>query len=97
MLMPARQKVPENGCIGDEHLKVQRIESATNQDKLDILVNSIDTSAYSYISECVEFEDAMTKLNSAYVKPINEIFARYRLSSYQEEAGESLEHFLQLL
>ena len=76
---------------------IQRIEGASNQDKLDTLVNSIDTNVYSYISECVEFEDAMTKLNSAYVKPINEVFARYRLSTCQQEAGESLEHFLQRL
>ena len=34
-------------------------------------------------------------MNSAYVKPVNEIFARYRLSSCQQDLGETLEHFLQ--
>ena len=36
----------------------------------------------------------MTKLKSVYVKPANEVFARYRLSTSRQQAGESLEHFL---
>ena len=38
---------------------MQRIKGETNRDKLDSLLNSIDTSVYSCISEYAEYEDAM--------------------------------------
>ena len=62
---------------------IGRIDNVTDADKLDMLINLVDTTVYSYISECTEYDDAIAKLNSAYVKPVNEIFARYRLSSCQ--------------
>ena len=76
---------------------IGRIDDATDADKLDMLINLVDTTLYSYISECTEYGDAKAELNSAYVKPVNEILARYRLSSCQQEMGETLEHFLQRL
>ena len=36
-------------------------------------------------------------MNQAYVKPVNEVFARYRLSTCQQNEGESLEDFLERL
>ena len=74
---------------------VSRIEGATARDKLDILVSLLDTSVYSYVSECDAYDDAVARLENAYVKPVNEIFARHRLNTCKQNPDESLEDFLE--
>ena len=92
--MQAHKKVPENGCTGEEHLKVMLDD---DRDKLDILINLVDTNVYAYISKCTTYADAVDKLNRAYVKPINEVFARHRLNTSRQDLTESLGDFLQRL
>ena len=41
------------GCITD----------VTNQGKLDLLINLLDTSVYKYVSECSTCGEAITRLN----------------------------------
>ena len=60
---------------------VRRLDNANDHGKLDILIDLIDTNVYAYISECTTNIDAMDKLNRAYNKPINEVFARHRLNT----------------
>ena len=76
---------------------VFRIEGATARDKLDILVSLLDTSVYSYVSECEAYDDAVARLENAYVKPVNEIFARHWLNTCKQNPDESLEDFLERL
>ena len=57
----------------------------------------LDTSVYSYISEYQTFDSALARLNGAFVKPVNEVFARYRLNTCRQNVGESLEDFLERL
>lgn len=76
---------------------VNRLENATDIDKLDVLINLVDTNVYSYISECTTYADAITKLNRAYVTPINEVFARHRLNNCRQDSSETLGDFLQRL
>ena len=73
-----------------------RIEDATDDVKLDILVSLLDSSLYMYIADCPTFEAAIARLDEMYVKPINEVFARLTLTSCRQEMGESLEHFQRL-
>ena len=68
---------------------VRLIENVTDQDELDILVNLLDTSVYLYVSECGTFDEAVARLDSSYVKPVNEVFARNRLNTCQQTHGES--------
>ena len=76
---------------------ISRIEGATARDKLDILVSLLDTSVYSYVSECDAYDDAVVRLENTYVKPVNEIFARHRLNTCKQNPDESLEDFLERL
>ena len=73
-----------------------RIEDATDEVKLDILVSLLDSSVYMYIADCPAFEAAIARLDAVYVKPINEVFARLKLNSCRQEMGESLEYFQRL-
>ena len=61
------------------------------------MINFIDANVYSYVTECTTYADALNKLECAYVKPVNEIYARHRLNTSRQNEGESLEDFLQRL
>ena len=56
---------------------INSIEGVSEENKLNILVNHVDTSVHEYISEAETFEAAITILHNIYIKPISEIFARY--------------------
>ncbi len=65
-------------------------------DKLDVLIY-ISTSVYDYISECENYDSAIETLQSLYVVPKNEIFARHLLNARKQQPGESLDAFLNQL
>jgi hypothetical protein len=65
--------------------------------QLDVLINYIAPSVYSYIADCTTNNEAIKILETAYVKPKNEIFARHLLATRRQEFGESLDQFLQSL
>jgi len=74
-----------------------RLANISVADKLAILVNLVDTSVYAYISECTTYADAIGKLDEAYIKRVNEVYARYQLSTCRQSIVESLEEYLQKL
>jgi len=76
---------------------IQRIEGVTDADKLDILISLPHASVYAYIRDCETYGDAITCLDNAFLKPVNEVFARHRLNVCQQKVGESLEEFMQRL
>ncbi|CAB0020558.1 unnamed protein product [Nesidiocoris tenuis] len=75
------------------------VEEAQLDDKkkLKVLVNYLSSSVYDFISECTSFKSALKVLSDLYVKPTNEIFARYLLSSRKQLANESVDQYLQIL
>ena len=76
---------------------VWRIAKITDRDNLDILVNLQDTSVYLHISEGQNYEEAILLLDSAYIKPVNKIYARRRLKTSKKQRGETLQNFYQRL
>ena len=50
-----------------------------------------------YIEETTDYQQAITILRRAYVKPKNKIMARHLLSPRLQQPGEILEEFLKLL
>lgn len=68
-----------------------------NPDKLSTLINYVSPNVYDYIAEANDYNEAIQTLDSIYIKPKNEIFARYLLSSRKQEQAESLDQFLQQL
>lgn len=66
-------------------------------DKRKILVNFISPSVHELICDCDTFETAVSVLESIYVKPKNEVFARHLLSTCTQEDEQTLDQFLQKL
>ena len=54
----------------------------------------IGTNVVDVIQDCTTYEDAMKKLDAAYLKPPNEIYARHLLSTRVQKPDESLDEFL---
>ena len=76
---------------------IRRINGSTDKDRLDVVINFIDTNVYSYITECTTYVNALNKLERAHAKPVDEIYARNRLNTTRKNENESLEDFLQRL
>lgn len=65
--------------------------------KFDILINFMSPKIYSYVEDCTTYNQAVECLKSLYIKPTNEIYARYVLSTRRQNSGESLDEYLQIL
>lgn len=65
--------------------------------KLGLLINFVSPRIYESISECSTYDDALTTLQSQFVKPTNEVFARHRLATRRQEPGESLDEYFRAL
>ncbi|XP_027225401.2 uncharacterized protein K02A2.6 [Penaeus vannamei] len=68
-----------------------------NLNKLGLLINFVSPKIYESISECTTYDDALTTLQSQFVKPTNEVFARHRLATRRQEPGESLDVYFRAL
>ena len=73
--------------------------STTSADdlKLTTLTNYVEANVFEYIQDCNSYDEAIETLTKIYVKPVNEIYARYKLSTCQQADGESLDTFIQNL
>ena len=76
---------------------VECFEEISEVNKLRLLFNHVDSSIYEYISEANDYEAALVILRDLFVKPVNEVFARYQLHTCQQQVGQSLEEFLKCL
>ena len=74
-----------------------KLPNITDSDKLDILCNLVDESVFEHISESGSYENAIVILQQVYAKTPNEIFARHLLHSCKQQAGESVDEYLQRL
>lgn len=72
------------------------LESLT-PDNLNVLFNYVAPSVYEYIADCSTYEDAIDTLQTLYVKPKNEVYARHQLATRRQQTGETLDEFLQAL
>ncbi|XP_076067679.1 uncharacterized protein LOC143040470 [Oratosquilla oratoria] len=66
-------------------------------DKLRALVNCVSPNVYELIEDCATYENTITKLESAYVKLPNKVFARHVLATRRQQSAESLDKFLREL
>ena len=65
--------------------------------KLNTLHNFLDYAVFEYISGCTNFEDAISILNSVYVKPKNTVYARHLLATRKQQNTETIDEYLQAL
>ena len=60
------------------------MQEISDADKLNLLINHVDSSVYELISEAATHNDAVEILASTYAKRSNPICARYKLISCKQ-------------
>ena len=65
--------------------------------KLELLINYVEPEVYEYISEETTYDSALALLDGLYLKPVNVIYARYTLLNRKQDAGQTVDSFLQVL
>ena len=63
-------------------------------DKLGVLTNYLSPNVYQFIEDCVDYDSAMDALQTVYVKPTNEVYARYLLATRWQQPNETLDEYL---
>ena len=76
---------------------IASLKDVTEDGKLQLLINHVSHSIFSYISESKSYEDACQLLNSIYVKPRNEIYARHKLATRKQILEETVDQYTQAL
>ena len=93
-------KTFENFLASIEPTQITNADGTTTNrepDKLSTLINYISSNVYELIADCTSYESSLEILKNVYVKPTNEIYARYTLASRKQAVGESLDTYLQVL
>lgn len=73
------------------------ISKVTEDAKLQLLINHVSHSIYNLFSDCKTYSEARLLLNALYVKPRNEIYARHKLATRKQLAGETIDQYTQAL
>jgi hypothetical protein len=68
-----------------------------NLNKLRILINFVVPDVFEIISDCSTYQSAVQALQSAYIKPTNEVYTRHLLATRKQQPGESFDEYLQAL
>ena len=68
-----------------------------NLNKLHVLTNFVAPDIYDLFSQDTTYDNAMTTLNSNYVKAPNEIYSRHLLATRKQQPGESFDSYLTAL
>ena len=66
-------------------------------DKLEILFLNIGINVSDLIEDCTDYDSAIQRLQSTYVKTPNEVHARHLLSTRTQDSGEDVDAFVQEL
>ena len=81
----------------DNFIKALNSDQNQSLDKLALLTNLVSPNIHRFISQCSTFEESIQRLTSLFIKPKNEIFARYLLATRKQLADETLDQFLEAL
>ena len=70
---------------------------ATSEQKLSALVNFVSSSVYDYIADADNYDTAIAKLRSLYIKPNNVLYNRHLLATRRQSEAESVDQYVQSL
>ena len=70
---------------------------ATSEQKLSALVNFVSLSVYDYIADADNYDTAIAKLRSLYIKPNNVLYNRHLLATRRQSEAESVDQYVQSL
>lgn len=106
LLKPERFDVDPT-CVGAEekwlHWKrtfsnfLGQIQDATDENKLQLLCNYVSASVFRYMNDSATYDIAIKVLDSLFITKRSEIFARHCLASRNQQAGECVNEYLQIL
>ena len=63
----------------------------------NLLINYVSPEVFEYISGCTDYDSPLETLESLNITPKNEIFAQHLLATQRQQAGKSLDEFLNAL
>ena len=70
---------------------------AEGLDKLSVLANYLSPTIFQHIEDSTDYDAAMEILESLFIRPKNEIFARHVLATRRQQVSETLDEYLQAL
>ena len=73
------------------------IPDANDAKKLAIIANCLTPDNFELIADATTFDAAITTLTNTFVKPPNEIVARYKLATHRQSPEQSIDDFLRAL
>ena len=76
---------------------VQKYDDLSNDDKLSLLINHVDSIAYKVILKLRSFEKAINELQKVYAMVLNPILVQYLLKTCQQKTGQSFDDYFQKL
>ena len=98
MLFRTLEAPTRRGCTGQKTFTNFLTSIAEHEpNSLNVLINCLSPEDFEYIADCTDDDSAVETLESLYIIPKNEIFARHLLATRRQQAGESLEEFLNVL
>ncbi|XP_072334793.1 uncharacterized protein [Scyliorhinus torazame] len=65
--------------------------------KVPVLHSRVSPEIYALIEDAEEFPAALNLLKEIYIKPVNQVYARYQLATRRQIPGESLDDFFNAL
>lgn len=106
LLKPERLDVePSNGNAETEwkHWKrtfenfIGGVANITEVQKLPLLCNYVSAKIYQFINDCTTYSAAIEILDNLFIKAKNTIYARHCLSTRNQQTGEAIDEYLQIL
>jgi hypothetical protein len=76
---------------------LREIPDIAETSKFPLLCNYVSSNVFLHINDCLNYDAAITVLDSIYVTKRNEIFTRHCLASRIQNTGEPVTEFLQTL
>jgi hypothetical protein len=68
-----------------------------NLDKQSVLANFVSPTIFQHIEDSTDYDAAMEILESLFIKPKIEIFARHVLATRRQQPSETLDEYLHAL
>jgi len=66
-------------------------------DNLAVLSNFVSPSIFQHVEDCTDYDTSIETLQTLFIKPKNEIFARHLLATRKQATTETLDKYLQAL
>eukprot|EP00794_Sanderia_malayensis_P020739 gene20739-22770_t len=95
---------PNSGTAAKEWLHWKRtfdnflaVVPQEDLDKLAVLSNFVSPSIFQHIEDCEDYETSIEALQTLFIKPKNEVFARHLLATRKQAPTETLDEYLQAL